>query len=440
MNVVRKRPRNTSIALLVSTWAPKTGLVGLYVFSFFAFLGHSASAAGLLLMLFSLFGRPAESQSIVRNDPILWLGGAFAGYLVLHAVIADISPAAQWGAIHEWARLFLFVVIAWWMRGDPKRIYVSLALALLGFFVRLAIDGSASDIETMLDGGRTGFAYSINFAGILSGACLITLVLAAPLVIKRPLKINGRLLIILCWVSCLAVTYQVHIAAQRRGAWIATAIGLVVALAVFAYRSASGQQLQKLVLAIALLVPVALYNAGVFADHISRDRATLSALLHGADMEQIEIKGSAAIRLHMLHFGLKRWLERPLLGWGPGTEVLSDLDYRAFEDPLDRLQARELPHTHLHNQIVTVLVQLGAIGAGFFVVLIYFVVREMVIAHRKELLPAELFALISGVLVALFVSTLTTTPLRSIEFQLLVALYLGAAYSTRYKMVTGPAH
>ncbi len=419
-----------------TTWTTQIGLGGLYLFSFFAFLGQVGSAVGLFLMLIAITGSFREVRRELSRDPAFWMACAFILYLIVNAYLAanefPRTATEQWKGARNWGRLVVFLVLAWWMRGDPKRIYWSFLLALLGLFVHLVVSFDLSNIEIALRSGRTGFAYSIMFAGILSGACLIAMLIFTPKILNSRSRPLSKLAIGLLWFAGFAILLQLQITAQSRGAWVATSLGLLLASLVIV-RHLDRKKLAIFGVMFSILVLIAMQNSSTVEQRLTKDRATISAFLNGAQMEQIPFQSMGA-RLHLLHYGLKRWLERPLLGWGPGTEIEKHFSPQDFSEPIDRLQASNLPRfAHLHNGFLTILAQLGIVGAGLFGLLGIFVLRQLMAAYRKKLIPDDLSAATSGILLILLLSNLANSRFAVLDFQFLATLAMSAAYTTRYQ-------
>ncbi|MDZ7661023.1 O-antigen ligase family protein [Thiohalophilus sp.] len=306
-----------------STRIRQIGLAGLYVFAFSAFYDKAGGVLGLLLMLIAMGFCAREVWNDYKFDPMAWTVALFVLYLVLHAYTSALefpqTSEAQWTEARNWGRLIVFLILAWWMRGEPRVIFWCLALALLGLFAKLLIDTEATDITRMLKSQRTGFAYTLGFSTIISAASIAAMLIFTPRVLKYPAPTAARALIILTWFAAIIVLIQIQITTAFRGTWLAIAVVIALAM-LFLPRSLAKNLLLYSSLGIILILLI-VQNSTLVQNRVHNEEKTISLLMEGASINEIPLRGSVGIRLHLWNYGLKRWLERPLFGWGPGTEI-----------------------------------------------------------------------------------------------------------------------
>lgn len=119
--------------------AERLGISGLYVFGFAAFLGTAPAHIGLALMLLGFFLQgPVAWRRLFRTSPAFWTV-SLAGVSLLATWRATqtypVMSSAQWGAFESLIKASLFLVLAWWLKGNQRRCIAILTLATAGFFL-----------------------------------------------------------------------------------------------------------------------------------------------------------------------------------------------------------------------------------------------------------------------------------------------------------------
>jgi O-antigen ligase len=133
-----------------------------------------------------------------------------------------------------------------------------------------------------------------------------------------------------------------------------------------------------------LLTGLLALNAGSIVDRLGAETDAVRALLWGDTDDSAE--SSVGLRWHAQRFGVSLWLERPLMGWGPGSShaLIASSGETALGVGGDEVM------DHLHNTYLELLVQLGLIGLviwlGLFVALFLSIGK----AWRGQLLSADL--------------------------------------------------
>lgn len=123
-------------------------------------------------------------------------------------------------------------------------------------------------------------------------------------------------------------------------------------------------------------------------------------LSEGLDQAPLD---SSTYRLHLWRFGITKWLERPLVGWGLG-----------MTDPLVQAEnAEELKNfgresfDHLHNAYLELLLQLGVIGYVLVLWQAVLMTVSLIKAARERGLSIHLFSFYMGNFVLNAVYSLT---------------------------------
>ena len=120
-------------------WADRLAMVGLYVFSFYAWMPHQGAYAGVGLIAFACALDARRVWAAVQRLPVVWLALLSIGYILLRAALVAVAePDAahlHWHDAMRLSALCLFPLLAWSVAGDQRRIIIALSLALAGFLV-----------------------------------------------------------------------------------------------------------------------------------------------------------------------------------------------------------------------------------------------------------------------------------------------------------------
>jgi O-antigen ligase len=127
-----------------------------------------------------------------------------------------------------------------------------------------------------------------------------------------------------------------------------------------------------------------------------------------------------AIRAQLVRHGIERWLERPLFGWGPGTQVAPS--------------AESLPvqMKHLHNAYLELLARLGLVGAAFFAMGLWLVARAAWKAYREKRLAMDHLVFLIGAFSVLAIWCTANFRFTS-EVRFLIVLLNAVAYSVAFR-------
>lgn len=133
--------------------------------------------------------------------------------------------ALKYPSVKSMAYLFFFLGLAYWLKGDPRRIVITLLTFCLGVIFTFAYHSSFfSIVETGLDGARVDFNYrNAQHGSLIAGACFLffVLLLLTSKFRKRALGNAGILLGIL-----LFGVFSVIL--QSRQSWLAISASLAI--------------------------------------------------------------------------------------------------------------------------------------------------------------------------------------------------------------------
>lgn len=391
------------------TLPERIGLPGLYAFLFFAWESKARAAVSFLFVLIPCLLDRRFWRSL-RASPTAWVIVLLLFYILLRGLAASIENP-QYLHYHlkdGWELMLLcgFVFIGWLLRGDQRRVFLALAIALLGFWV-----GRLEHFpwNEAFQGGqwwttriKLGLPSEIGF-GIYTAAASIGLVLLAPRIWSLADRSWQHLLIVICWALFLLLSVQGLIMAQSRAVWLAVALlvcTLPVAYLLFMRRSHWHKVIGIMACVVALLGIFAYANQGALSMRFSEEIDTTLQMLAGDfdEIEAIDQQGeikSMGIRYHMLLFGIEHWQENPWFGLGPG-----------ISKPLIKEHwVASKTFNHLHNNYLEMLLRLGIVGTGLIFAMLALIVHGSWRAYRKQRLDADLFLfLIAALVLPLLVS------------------------------------
>lgn len=425
-------------------------LLVLFAFSAWSMTGIANVALALLSLLFLIDG--GNSWVRWRREPALWL--LVAG-VVLTALLAWRSallfPAfsrQQWSAIPGWTRPLLFIVVAWWLRGDPLRIRRVLVAALLGLLTGVALRSDGDDVTALvaLMHGQVGFDVRGDFGFTALGlGFLVSIALLGFFSFRKEitgLGFRGQPRPLLgwgLWVTGVALLLLILLVLQTRGAVLGLALVILGSLLLRASpdgavpgkeRRRVGLSLLGASLTLALMLTV-LWTSG---DRIASDVATLT---RPDASGQFDYRSSSGTRLNLYRIGTSLIRERPLLGWGPGTRGPLDLvpagvlDWSAY----DRAHAPEW--VHLHSVPIEIWVRFGLPGLIFGALYLALMAHSYRVMWRSVLDPALFqFLLLGGIMTLLF--CLYDFRLIHLDFGFFLILFCGILYSFRFASPVKP--
>lgn len=416
------------------------GLLILFAFSAWNLTALANGALGLLVLLF-LLDLPGHWTRLRRDPALLLLLTALVVTTLLALRAALLLPdtaAEQWGAIGSWSFPFLFVVTAWWLRGDEGLIRAVLVAAGLGLVVGVLRKSDWSLVDEVLGGLRYHFGYAALGLGFLVSVMLVGLVLFRGSIQGislggRPRPVLGWTLWLLGLVFCLGVL----VVTQSRGsalslALVAAGFG-IVRLVRGERRIADGGPRLGRALA-GLLVVLALTSLVLWSsrERLYYDLRSLAPMVEDAGpARELGYDSSSAIRLNLYALGLELFAARPLLGWGPGTratEVLVPMG----AIPLTEVHREHAPKaSHLHSVPIEILVRFGLVGLSLglaYLALVIAAYRRM--WERCADLRLRRFLLAGGLLTLFFL--LFDFRLIHLDMRFFFIVFFGILYSFRF--------
>jgi O-antigen ligase len=394
------------------------GTVGLVTFAFCCLLSTSGASIGLALLLGATILRPSLLREL-RRDSLVVLGGASIVYLVIRTLWAiwEIPETTHFQVSQAWAwfRLWLFLIVACWLHGESRQSGRLLLFALSGLLA-----GTVSHLlihpHILWSGTRTGFHLKIIAFGLYSSTAILGLSVFAPRLWGRRKPRLFFAFRVGLWLITVAILIQGLIMTQSRGAWLTAATVIPPVIMVRYWRVDSKERgswrLRVPLVCLALLACAALVgvNLPTVSHRLSQEKEMFAAAWRG-DFEAVPSVGFG-VRVHTFRFGVTKWLERPLFGWGPGST-----EYLISQSGLPQLRHSEMVDgewreghewlDHLHNTYLEILVRFGLVGAFFIVSVLGLLARGLWISRREARLPVDHAWFLAGALALMAIWSLS---------------------------------
>lgn len=382
--------------------ADRAGFFGLWLFSFSAFLSTAAAVAGYVIFTFALLFSNARWRQWVLDPLVLsCLGfGLFAGLQTYLAVQAIPEAADEmWDKLMGWEKLLIFIPFGYWVARRPDWRLGLLLASVVGLILGMLLKVDWAQLGQFMH-TRSGFQFpAIGFAYV-AGLAMLGLALFGGGQFKQssPWKRGAWLFLIGVMLLILA---QGFIQSYSRGGWLAMFVTLCVMAVIWYWRRdhLRGQVSTRVVVSVAVLLTavtlaVVLLNQDKIKQRIAYEADVFSQIVSAERNETIP--SSTGLRLNVWAYGLKKFIERPLFGWGPGTAGYL-VAHSGQPEKLSHASGEWLPH--LHNTYIEVLVQFGLAGLIWILLILILFGRIMIRASRAGEMPQRYALFFIAVLV-----------------------------------------
>lgn len=410
-------------------FAEQLGVLGLYVFALFAFLGNDVSNAGLVLMLMAAIVQWREFGPALRRAPLVLvtlLALVSVALSVGFAVLRDPAGAGDEliGFVH-FMQLWLFLLPAWWMAGKTSRTVLALTLALVGFTIGTLKALDPDELELLLNFRRPHFRWSINAIGQYSAAGLIGSVLLWPRFWRWS---AGRWWT--WWVRAVVFIFMVLLLAGSglslsRGVWASSFI-VAGALVVLAWllddRKAPAHLSLWALVGVGILLVLFLAPGNPVQKRLTFIVEPFKQFVaSGGDLAAIR-DDSFVARFRILAIGIESWRQSPVIGLGPAAPERIMMARRGEF-------AEGENFTDLHSLPMDLLVSFGVLGLLAMLVGFIAMLRCAWLGYRSGCLPRDIFLLAAGLTVFNLLCQMTDTRLFSSHGRFFWILISGAACS-----------
>ncbi len=411
------------------------GLSGLYLFSYAAVLGIAGANIGLLMMLIAFLMQIPEVWRSYRASRVVQLILAGVVYLIASASVASYwlpeTREHQWDQLLRWGDLGLILLVAWWLKEEPKRFYIAFALFAAGAFTRVFIYFPWEHTVPVLRGDYPPWGFGlwhISFSSYLV-VILLGLLLFARRWISSISSRWAKTLVVVLLLFASLVCIEGILIGKSRGTWLAALLVLPAVLLLWGrtllrlgrVAFPTGKSLMVAGIGAALIGAVLVSQLGGVMERAAQERETYRSLLEEGVSEVPP--SSVGIRIHLWDYGIRKWLERPLFGWGPGTERY--LMKQKWEAGIYGKNYYTPPH--FHNIYLELLVRFGLVGFLLVATVIWLIYREIWERHRAGQLPSDWFYFLTGTLIFSMIWGCFDIRVVKWDYRDFVLLFFGAA-------------
>ncbi|MFO7593044.1 MAG: O-antigen ligase family protein [Pseudomonadota bacterium] len=415
--------------------------VVLYAFFWLANYEVARAAESLLILLFfiSVVNR-GNATAVLLREPLFWL---LVLWVLLQAYVyfqtAKLFPEWQDGQVtvaRHYSKVFMVLVLAWWMAGAVRTILLLYGLAFAGFVVGIIFsDELVADLQRIIAHVRVDFGYR-NWEHLSVYSAFFFLVTV--FFWRRLLALFqgnwvwvGYLLLAGWLVVCLTGI----IGSQTRATWLGLIVALGVAstgyiIRVWRRQKHAGEANRQsyirygsvgvlLILVFAALV-IKFDASGLVEKRLEREQGVVALLLEGR-AEEVPYT-SIGVRIQSWRRALEWIAERPVTGWGPKSAkpliAQSDMPERIKE-----------VIGHLHNSYIELAVAYGVVGIAFFMAILIILGYRAWWAWRRGLMPDDLFFFLGTFMIYWLIVNMFESYLMYSTGIYINALIGGAAYT-----------
>ena len=355
------------------------GRLGLYLYAFSAWLSPPLHLIGLLMSGVALMMVPDVVRRIATTRAAkLWL--MIAVYLLLQSFwgnhLLPDSLGTQLRETLRWLAFGNFLIIGWWLKGDPRIIRNILLLAVAGLCIGILHSVGWTALVTFQTGKQTGFHLIASTSALLAATVILGLLLNPPQAIRFSCSDWRNILRMAIWSATTYLMIFLLVASQSRATWIAATITIPLVFYLRKRKTPSSRENRHAlrpgwIVLVLMLAGIGL-NRQVLLDRITPDLAVVESLPLNKPVESL-VPSSLAYRINVQKFGLEKWKEHPLMG--RGTASTRQLIASAGRPELWHEPTQDWL-SHLHNGYLEILVRFGVVGAGIFFLSILSLLRR----------------------------------------------------------------
>ena len=368
-------------------------------------------AIGVLTTLFYVFSKPHFDDFSDFNKLVLSVSGlisikiyaapvwkhpvfhmfwwalllAVCHWFFLTLALPDL--AGDYPKLDHIARLFVFIIFAWWLAGSTQNtlLFWSIASAAVVLAPWIAGDGLA-DFQRGFLGERIGFGIrNVQHSAMFFGTVLLGLLIFLPRLLRAPLQHYGKLSL---WVLAFIIIIAGVIISQTRATWLGVIAGLLTALFLIFIehrKSFSKKYLLIFFILSACLAILIITNSSLVIERATAELDTIQALLRGdwssVPLSTSEVRSSVGERLYSWRAAIDMIAQRPLLGWGE-----QGIDYLFDNIQYNQAHYQALNFGHLHNLYLEITLQYGLLGlAAYFYLLGWFIANAWFAWKRGDM-------------------------------------------------------
>ncbi|MEZ5582606.1 MAG: O-antigen ligase family protein [Candidatus Competibacteraceae bacterium] len=410
-------------------WQERVGIFALYVFALFAYMGNAGAYLGLGLLLVATVADWRRFWHVVRRDVLVGLLLWAALAVLISAGLALLDRPAeretQLAAVSDFFWLWLFLGVAWWLRGRQDRVLILLGLALVGFVLGCARVFDEAQLAAVLNHERISFKWSATAFGQYTAAALLGLLLMMPRLYH---SCQGKRWF---WPGIVGMTLLAVLLAeglvlsQTRTAWLALlmiGVGLAVTTK---YRWVEWANSRSICLYgglfATLIAAVLAFNSPTFAERFDFTNAGFLSHVWSGDIHAID-DFAIRERATIMQVGSESWRQKPWFGWGLG----------AAPHILAANRARFAPDTDyqdFHNIGLELLAGLGVFGTLPLLLAFGLLIYRLRVAVRNGIPERDVYLLLLSLMVLNILCQLTDSRIFSTHGRFYWLLVAGASYT-----------
>ncbi|MGO1296227.1 MAG: O-antigen ligase family protein [Vibrio sp.] len=363
---------------------------------------HIADAFRAIFILGSVGILYVHRSRIYRDPIIITLGLALIVSLLswCNSLFYISDSARSIPELDKLARLFLFVFIAYWLKGEKRLIYILFCCFIASFILGICIK---SDFIHSFEMGifhdkRVDFNIkNAQYTSMFSGLCLILSIFATVKITSKFYR-NKRLKFAMLMLAGSAVMFFaiMVVITQSRMVFVGLllAIGLLPILYFLVYQNTKLSKVVIFYILTLLFTSIALYLSLPFILKIfsPKDMQSLSDIIH-LNTAHIPMS-SIGIRLNSWIAAIPWIQEHPLIGVGVHGPSLVISQSQVFSERFNENPGIITGLRHLHSFHMDTLVSYGLFG---WVVLnsVYITVTRQLFKMRSILPNAEIWLMLS---------------------------------------------
>lgn len=405
----------------------RVAVTALYLFAFCAWFLTAPAFLFLTVLLVVTLVQGRRLWPLLRRDALFWVLFGYIVYIVLRGLAAGWefpeTAKLQHRDIEGFVLLALFPLLALWLKDNTQRVYTVLLLAAVGLVLDLLHNMEWQRVLAAFQGQSYGFGKAHIGLGLYAGTIVLGLVLLAPRFWQQKTP-AWRWAGIVGWLLLLVFFLQILILTQSRGAWLSVFAVfplVVIAWAWSAVKHGKGKQVLIAIVATVALVAVVLVAgyADVIKKRLGQEHQTYNAIL-SADLDKIP-NSSVGVRIHAFAYGLQKWWQRPLFGWGTG-----DTKWLLKQHPTNgavRVMA------HFHNQYIELLVRLGLVGFLLAAAIVGLLLIRLWRCYRAGRVAKDMFLFLGGSYGLIAVWGLSAHRMTHVDWGFYWLLLSGACYA-----------
>jgi len=372
-------------------------MAGLYLGAFSIPVSNSGCTIAVGLLLLSSLLAMGDVVRETLREPLFWLIGGVVCYVLVYQIWPQSFGPGPWSTTWDFLKATFFWLTGYWFWVHRRHMARFMVTYALGFLVQSVLAFPWHHALPALSGRymvTLGFDHIVcgELAGLAAFVFLLTI----------PAATLGHAHRLAPWAglgSLVAGLWSVYllILTASRSAWVATAVAALLLAAVY-MRDLWGaltrsRRLRHAV--VAVVIGAGLIGAATAPMLKGRVTPIVQALsLYRQHGESGLHDTSAGMRLRLLLFGAEAWAQRPVFGWGPST-AYSLIERQGLNEQVSAGNRS----TSLLNTPLQVLVELGLVGAGLCLIIVFLLVRGVLACRRMPEFSGEVVLTVLAFLV-----------------------------------------